>query len=202
MHQRLEYNVSCDTLASARIAGGRRLSGGTNVRGSVIGFDPDSNTGAIGGDDGNRYDFARADWRGAAAPARGAIVDFVPDGLRALAIDPAIGGHDPAEAGTAQIIYILYLVSLAVGVTAVIGVIMAYVYRSDAPDWVAAHHRYQIRTFWIGLLYGVLSVATAIIIVGLLFGVFTFVWWIVRCIKGLKWISQGVPPAQPATWLW
>ncbi|MGE5269218.1 MAG: DUF4870 family protein [Thiohalocapsa sp.] len=172
------------------------------MRGSVIGFDPDSNTGAISGDDGSRYDFVRADWRAATPPARNTVVDFVPDGRRAIEIHPALDFSDPTEASTAQVIYILYLVSLAVGVTALIGVIMAYVYRSDAPDWVAAHYRYLIRTFWIGLLYGLISVATAIIVVGLLFGVFTFVWWIVRCIRGLKWISQGVPPPQPATWLW
>jgi uncharacterized membrane protein YhaH (DUF805 family) len=46
------------------------------VRGNVLGFDPDTNTGAISGHDGNRYDFVRAEWRHAGIPQRGDIVDF------------------------------------------------------------------------------------------------------------------------------
>ena len=110
--------------------------------------------------------------------------------------------YDPAEGDTARIVYILYLASLVFGVTGFIGVIMAYVNRADAPEWVASHYRFQIRTFWIALLYGFLSLLTAIIIVGLFFGVFTFVWWIVRSVKGLKLLAQGAPCENPATWLW
>lgn len=110
--------------------------------------------------------------------------------------------YEPAEGDAARIVYLLYLASLVVGVTCIIGVIVAYVYRADAPEWVRTHYRFQIRTFWIALLYGFLSLLTAIIIVGLLFGVFTFVWWIVRSVKGLKLLSQGVAYENPATWLW
>ena len=110
--------------------------------------------------------------------------------------------YNPAEGETARIVYILYLVSLIVGVTSIIGVIMAYVYRADAPEWVATHYRFQIRTFWIGLLYAFVSVLTAIVIIGLLFGAFTFIWWIVRSVKGLKLLSQGAAYESPATWLW
>jgi len=46
------------------------------VRGNVIGFDRDTNTGAISGHDGNRYDFVTQDWRGPGTPQRGDIVDF------------------------------------------------------------------------------------------------------------------------------
>jgi uncharacterized membrane protein YhaH (DUF805 family) len=46
------------------------------MKGNVLGFDPDTNTGAISGYDGQRYDFVTADWRGAGRPRRGDIVDF------------------------------------------------------------------------------------------------------------------------------
>ena len=110
--------------------------------------------------------------------------------------------YNPAEGDSARIIYVLYLVSLIVGVTSIIGVIMAYVYRADAPQWVQTHYRFQIRTFWIGLLYAFLSLLTVIIIVGLFFAVFTFIWWIVRSAKGLKLLGEGAPCENPATWLW
>jgi uncharacterized membrane protein YhaH (DUF805 family) len=46
------------------------------VRGNVLGFDRDTNTGAISGHDGNRYEFVTLDWRGAGLPRRGDLVDF------------------------------------------------------------------------------------------------------------------------------
>ena len=86
--------------------------------------------------------------------------------------------------------------------TSIIGVIMAYLYRAEAPEWVLTHYRFQIRTFWIGLLYAFLSLLTAIILVGFLFAAFTFVWWIVRSVKGLKLLTQGAAYDHPTTWLW
>jgi len=62
------------------------------MQGHVIGFDPDTSTGAISGPDGKRYDFATADWRGQEAPGRGDLVDFTLDGERAtliLLLEPA-----------------------------------------------------------------------------------------------------------------
>jgi uncharacterized membrane protein len=172
------------------------------MRGNVIGFDPDTNTGAISGHDRKRYDFVRLEWRGGGQPNRGAVVDFVVDGQRATQIFPAVIRYDPAEGATAQIVYVLYLVSLAVGVTAIIGLVMAYVNRTDAPDWVQTHYRFQIRTFWIGLLYGFLSLLTVVIVAGLFGFLFTLIWWIVRCVKGLKALTQGAAYENPATWLW
>jgi uncharacterized membrane protein YhaH (DUF805 family) len=46
------------------------------MRGNVIGFDPDTNTGAISGHDGNRYDFTTQDWHGHNQPRHGDVVDF------------------------------------------------------------------------------------------------------------------------------
>jgi len=53
------------------------------MRGNVIGFDPDTNTGAISGHDGNRYDFATQDWHGHSRPRHGDVVDFQAIGGRA-----------------------------------------------------------------------------------------------------------------------
>jgi uncharacterized membrane protein len=172
------------------------------MRGTIIGFDPDSNTGAITGEDGGRYDFVRLDWRGAAQPRRGGAVDFVADGMQAKEVYALDARFDPGEGDTAKLVYILYLASLIVGITAIIGVIVAYVNRGGAPEWVQTHYRLQIRTFWIGLLYGVISLITAFILIGFLFALFTLVWWIVRCAKGLQQQSRGAPYDKPATWLW
>ena len=106
------------------------------MKGNALGFDPDSNIGAISGYDGNRYQFFRLEWRGPGQPADGKIVDFVADGTRATQIYPLGARFNPAESAAANIVYILYLVSLFVGLTGIVGVIMAYVNRGDAPEWL------------------------------------------------------------------
>jgi uncharacterized membrane protein len=51
-------------------------------------------------------------------------------------------------------------------VSCIIGLVMSCGYRAEAREWVKTHYRFQSRTFWIGLLYGSLSLLTAIIVVG------------------------------------
>jgi uncharacterized membrane protein len=172
------------------------------VKGNVLGFDPDTNTGAVSGYDGQRYDFVRLEWRGPGQPARGEAVDFIADGGRATQIYPLNQRFDPQEGSAANTIYILYLVGLFVPITPIVGVIMAYANRSDAPEWVQTHYRFQIRTFWIGMLYGVIGLLTSIIVIGLFFLCFVFVWWVVRCVKGMQAIAAGSAYEHPTSWLW
>jgi uncharacterized membrane protein YhaH (DUF805 family) len=56
------------------------------VRGNVLGFDPESNVGAISGHDGNRYNFATQDWQDRRRPNRGDLADFVIEDGRAAHI--------------------------------------------------------------------------------------------------------------------
>jgi uncharacterized membrane protein len=172
------------------------------VKGNILGFDPDSNTGAISGHDGVRYDFVSIEWRGQGRPSRGETVDFLTDGQRATQIFPLAARYDAAEGANANLVYILYLVSLVAGITSVVGLIMAYVNRAEAPEWVQTHYRFQIRTFWIMLLFAMISIVTMIVVVGFFFLVFTVVWFIVRCAKGMQQLSRGAPYENPATWMW
>ncbi len=103
---------------------------------------------------------------------------------------------------TAKIIYVLYLVSLALGITLLVGVIMAYVNVGDAPEPLKSHYRFQIRTFWIGLLYAVIGVILTFAVVGILVFAFLAVWLIVRCVKGLKALDRREPYPNVATWFW
>ncbi len=107
-----------------------------------------------------------------------------------------------ASDATAKIVYILYLVSLVVGVTAIIGVVIAYVNAGDAPEPLESHYRFQIRTFWIALLYGVVSFFLTFVVVGAIAFVFVAVWLIVRCAKGLRYLARNEPYPDAGTWLW
>src|SRR5262245_64466792 len=96
----------------------------------------------------------------------------------------------PVGIDTAKIIYILYLVGLATGITLLIGLIMAYVNKDGAPDWLQSHYRFQIRTFWIGFLYCVIGGMLSIVLVGFLVLLFWVIWLIVRVVKGFKFLEQ------------
>lgn len=116
--------------------------------------------------------------------------------------DPNLSPASSAAASNAQIIYILYLVSLVVGVTSIVGVIMAYVYRGEAPDWLRSHYRFQIRTFWIGLLYVVLGMLLSVVLIGFLLLLFWLIWLILRCVKGMQQLERREPITDIETWLW
>ncbi len=106
-----------------------------------------------------------------------------------------------AGSANANLIYILYLVSVIVGITSLIGVILAYFNRANAPDWVQSHYTFQIHTFWKGLLFGVVGLITMPLLgLGMLVLIATLVWFVIRCVKGMQLISARQPVPDPATW--
>ncbi len=107
----------------------------------------------------------------------------------------------PPTKTSARIIYILYLVSIIIGITAIIGLVMAYVNKDDGSDWLKTHYRFQIRTFWIGALYLFISVVLSQVIIGLFVLLFWFIWLVVRCAKGLKYLEREEGYPNPVGWM-
>lgn len=81
-----------------------------------------------------------------------------------------------------------------------IGLIIAYVDRDKATDLTATHYRYLMRTIWIGLLFGFVSLLLSIVAIGFLTWIATLVWYLVRCVKGLVLLMRDEPIANPGTW--
>jgi len=105
------------------------------------------------------------------------------------------------EANQAKIIYVLYLAGFVLGITPLIGVVMAYIARGSAPDWLATHYRYQIRTFWIAFLYSVISALLTVILIGFLGFLAIAVWMIIRCVKGFQAADKCEPIENVESWL-
>jgi uncharacterized membrane protein len=101
-----------------------------------------------------------------------------------------------------NVIYYLYLASIVLGVTAIVGVIMAYMKQGIGEDWLDSHYTYQVRTFWIGLLYAVIGVVLTMAVIGIVVLAGVLVWWIVRSLKGLKLAGARQSIPDPATWKW
>jgi uncharacterized membrane protein len=107
--------------------------------------------------------------------------------------------NDPIA--TTKVIYILLMVSTLIGLSGVIAVIMAYIYRDGSTDWLQSHYQFQIRTFWIGLLYACIGLFTFAIVIGYFILLFTVVWVIIRCIKGLKQLDNRQPVNNVSSWM-
>ena len=103
--------------------------------------------------------------------------------------------------GTAKIVYILYMVGIAFGITGIIGVVMAYINKDEAPDWLKTHYQFQIRTFWIGALYIFVGSILSLILIGWFILLFWVVWLIVRSVKGMKALDEGKSLENPKRWL-
>jgi len=104
-------------------------------------------------------------------------------------------------ASNANLVYILYLVALVVGATAVVGVIMAYMNRDKAPDWLKTHYTFQIRTFWICLLYTMIGIVLCFVLIGFVVLALVLIWYVVRCVKGMQLLGRNEPVPSPESWL-
>lgn len=90
-----------------------------------------------------------------------------------------------------KVIYVLFLMALLFPVTGLVGVIMAHVSAGEAEDPTLSHFRFQYRTFWIGLLIGVIAAITSLVTIGFLIAAVLLLWWIVRCVRGLITANKG-----------
>lgn len=93
----------------------------------------------------------------------------------------------------ALLVYILQAVSFLIGISSVIGLIINYLKRADVKGtWLESHFRWQIRTFWYGLLWMLIGMLlTAIHVAFALFAFIIFgatiLWFIYRIVKG--WLA-------------
>ena len=116
--------------------------------------------------------------------------------------------------GVTQVIYVLHALSLVIGIVStativgaflfgwpsIIAVIINYVKRGDVQGtWLESHFRWQIRTFWYGLLWVVLcglfvllTLGLGVLLVWLPLG-FVALWFIYRIGRGWLALTSGQP---------
>lgn len=100
-----------------------------------------------------------------------------------------------------QVIYALYLAGLVIGISGLVGIVLAYINRGKSEAWIETHYTYIIRTFWIGLLYALISCVLIIMFIGMFLLFAVAVWFIARCIVGLQAVGRGEPVRNPQSWL-
>ncbi|VAW47169.1 Probable transmembrane protein [hydrothermal vent metagenome] len=100
-----------------------------------------------------------------------------------------------------MVIYALYLANFVIPFTALIGVIIAYVNKSNETNFLQSHYQFQIRTFWIGLLYAIIGFILTMILIGWIILLFYAVWLIIRCVQGFKYLNNQQPIPNPTSWM-
>ena len=116
--------------------------------------------------------------------------------------------------GVTQFIYLLHALSLVIGIIgtatvvgaflfgwpSIIAVIINYVKRGDVRGtWLETHFRWQIRTFWFGVLwvalcglFVLLTIGFGLLVVWIPLG-FVALWFIYRIVRGWMALSSGRP---------
>jgi len=105
------------------------------------------------------------------------------------------------DRGLAFAVYILYLLGYLTGITALIGVIIAYLQAGSSDSAMKSHYTFQVRTFWVGLLYLFGGVLLLHLAVGALILLWWFVWSLLRNVKGLLALNRNEPIANPESWI-
>lgn len=100
------------------------------------------------------------------------------------------------------IVGLLYLSSFLVGITGLVGVVLAYVWKGEARDaWEASHYEYLINTFWIGFIGTIIGVILSFVLIGIpiLLGVVALT--VVRSVLSLVRAQRREPMPNPGTLL-
>ena len=93
-----------------------------------------------------------------------------------------------------MVVYALQALGFINGITWIVAVIIDYVKRDEAKGtWLESHFRWQIRTFWWGLLWGALGAVLVFVVVGFLVWAAAAIWLIYRIVKGWLYLNENKP---------
>ncbi len=93
-----------------------------------------------------------------------------------------------------RLVYILQAASFLIGITFLVALIINYVKRPDVEGtFLASHFTWQIRTFWYGLLWGLIGLLSHFFVIGYLILAANTVWILYRIIKGWLRLQEGTP---------
>jgi len=117
--------------------------------------------------------------------------------------DPKPGPTSAAgfEFNNPTIISLLYLASFVTGITGLVGVVLAFVWRGEPKaEWEVSHYDYLIRTFWIFLIGTIVGVILTIVLIGIPILIAVSVLVVVRCVMSLLAAQKRLPMPNPGSW--
>jgi uncharacterized membrane protein len=113
------------------------------------------------------------------------------------------------------VVYALYLIGIANGVTVLIGLVLAMMNRGGAGPRMRSHYTFLIRTCWLWLVW--MAIGAALILWGALFSLILIgipflalgwaiiglvhVWFALRAILGVIYLARDEPYPRPYSWV-
>jgi uncharacterized membrane protein len=98
-------------------------------------------------------------------------------------------------------VYILYSVGFVTAITVLVGLTIAYLQRDRTDQICQSHVQFQIRRFWLGLVYLFVGALMIHFAVGVLILIWWVIWTLIRCVTGLLALNAGEPMRKPNS-LW
>lgn len=83
-------------------------------------------------------------------------------------------------------------------VPSIAALIVNYIKVDQSRPPYTEHHRWLIRTFWWGLLWGVLGAVLTLVGIGVVILFAVAVWWLYRLVKGALALSENRAPVAAA----
>jgi uncharacterized membrane protein len=101
--------------------------------------------------------------------------------------------------GLTMFVYLMQALGFLFGLTWIVGVIVNYVRKGEvAGSWLESHFRWQIRTFWFGLLWALVGTLLLVVFgLGYVVWLVAWIWAIYRVVKG--WLYLTDRKALPVT---
>ena len=95
----------------------------------------------------------------------------------------------------ALLVYLLQALGFVTsGLTCIAGLVVNYLKMSAMRDtWLESHFRWQLNTFWYGLLWSLLAMFFWLLLLGWLAGGIVTVWIIYRIVKGALYLNDDKP---------
>ncbi|HKU45253.1 MAG TPA: hypothetical protein VJQ58_00095 [Burkholderiales bacterium] len=92
------------------------------------------------------------------------------------------------------VVYALHVAGFFTGIAWIVAIVMNYVKLDDAKGtWLESHFRWQIRTFWWGLLWAAVGALTVFVLIGFAILFADAVWIIYRIVKGWLNLAENKP---------
>ena len=112
-------------------------------------------------------------------------------------IGPSFTDDDSEQESSKKNVTMLIHILLALGfvsggLTAIAAVIINYIKRDDVRgSWLEGHFRWQINTFWFGLLWTIIAFLTWIVLLGWFTGALVTIWLVYRIAKGAIYLNDN-----------
>lgn len=97
--------------------------------------------------------------------------------------------------------YVLYALAVVSGFPMLVGLIVAYVARGEAPHWLQTHYTFLIRTFWYFIALFCIGIVLAFFLVGFMLLWVLPLWVAIRVVRGWLLLEDKKPVPDPESWL-